>query len=171
MRPFRFEHDFRSPSVAAIFEAYFAPDCQDEQDRRVGVARREVLELEDTGGVLRRVSRVVPVRQLPAIVRPFVPGDLSYTEHVTWTRAEDRIDMRIEPAVASGRVEIVATYRLTPVADGVVRRTYEGHVSVQLPLVRGRVERAIVEDLGRSLESAAACTQEWLDRRAATQGF
>jgi hypothetical protein len=137
--PFRFEHDFRAASPAPVFEAYF--------------------------DLLRRVCKVSPRRQLPAVVRPFVDGDLSYVERVAWHKAEDRIDMSIEPSVLGGRVEILATYRLALVEPGVVRRTYEGHVSVQVRLVGGRIERGIVDDLGRTLITAASCTQQWLDAR------
>lgn len=167
MTEFHFEHDFlRAPSPAVIFEAYFDPALSDEQDRRVEVARRDVLELDDQDGVLRRVCRVLPRRQLPAIVQPFVAGDLSYLERVAWRKAEDLIEMRIEPSVLGGRVEISATYQVRATSPGVCRRSYHGRVSAQVRLLGGRIERAIVEDLGRTLETAAACTQDWLDARA-----
>ena len=165
MTEFRFEHDFRAPSPALIFEAYFDPALSEEQDRRVEVARREVLELEDRPTELHRVCRVVPRRQLPAVVRPFVAGDLSYTEHVLWKKGEDLIEMRIVPEVLGGRVEISATYRVAAAGPGVCRRVYDGRVTVDVRLLGGRIERGIVEDLGRTLQVAAACTQEWLDAR------
>lgn len=165
MTEFHFEHDFRAAAPALIFDAYFDPALSDEQDRRVEVARREVLELEDGPDQLRRVCRVVPRRRLPAIVRPFVAGDLSYTERVVWKKGEDLIEMRIEPEVLGGRVEISATYRVTAAGPGVCRRAYDGRVTVEVRLLGARIERAIVEDLGRTLETAAACTQEWLDAR------
>lgn len=167
MTPFRFEHDFRAPSVAAVFEAYFDPAVSDEQDRRVEVARRDVLEDTESPEARVRVCKVVPVRQLPAVIRPFVPDGLSYTEHVTWHKADDRIDMRIEPSALAGRIDIESVYRLEVAGPGVVRRTYEGTVSVHVRLLGPRIERGIVEDLGRTLITAAACTQEWLDRRGA----
>jgi hypothetical protein len=164
---FRFEHDFfRAASPAVIFEAYFDPALSAEQDRRVEVALREVLELDDRDGVLRRVCKVVPRRQLPAVVRPFVPEGLSYTETTIWRKADDLIEMHMEPAVLGGRVEISATYRVTAAGPGVCRRVYEGRVSVQVALLGRRIERAIIEDLGRTLLKAAGCTQEWLDARA-----
>jgi hypothetical protein len=165
--PFSFEVDFRAPSPAAVFRAYFDPELTAEQDREVEVARREILEVEEAAETLRRVCNVVPRRQLPAIVRPFVAGDLSYREEVVWRKREDLIEMRIEPAILGGRVEITATYRVVARAPGVVRRSYTGQVSVQLRLLGPRIERAIVDDLGRSLKVAAACTQAWLDRHAA----
>jgi hypothetical protein len=163
--PFRFEHDFRAPSVAAIFEAYFDPVLCDEQDRRVEVARREVLADHDEATRRHRVCRVVPRRQLPAVVRPFVDGDLSYVEDLTWRKADDVIEMRIEPAVLGGRVEIAARYAVALVGEGVVRRTYDGSVSVDVRLLGRRIERGVIEDLGKTLVTAAACTQEWLDAR------
>jgi hypothetical protein len=163
--PFRFEHEFRAPAPAAIFEAYFDPALSEEHDRQVEIARREVLELDDGPAELRRVTRAVPRRQLPAVIRPFVPGELSYVERLVWRKADDAIDLRVEPSILGGRTEIVMRYTVAPVGDGVVRRTCEGHVSVELRLIGRRVERTIVEDLGRSLATAAACTQAWLDRR------
>jgi hypothetical protein len=162
---FHFEFDFRAPSPAVIFEGYFDAALQAEQDRRVDVAERQLLELEDGPDTLRRVCRVVPRRQLPAIIRPFIPGDLSFTETITWRKAEDLIEMRIDPAILGGRVEILATYRVVPVGPGVMRRSFDGRVSAQVRLVGGRIERTVVEDLGRSLTLSASCTQEWLDSR------
>jgi hypothetical protein len=161
--PFRFDHEFRAPSVAVVFRAYFDPELEAEQDRLADVSRREILELDDQPDRLRRVCRVAPRRQLPAIVRPFVSGDLSYREEVVWRKPDDLIEMRIEPAVLGGRVEILATYRLSQHGDR-VRRVYEGQVTVQLRLVGGKVERYIVDDMQRSIAAAAGCTQGWLDR-------
>jgi len=160
---FRFEHDFRAPSVATIFAAYF--DLTPDEDVRLEVSR-EILALDDAPAVRHRVSRVRPKRQIPAVLRPFVDGDLSFTEHVTWRKDEDVIETRIEPSLWNGRVEIAGTYRVVALEPGVVRRTYEGHVSVQVRLVGRRIERAIVDDLERSMASAALVTQAWLDRGA-----
>lgn len=166
MTPFRFEYDFRARSVAEVFEAYFDPQVSDEQDAKVGVASRELVTLEDTADRLHRVCKVAPRRQLPAIVRPFVSGDLSYVEDLVWRKADDLIEMRIEPSVLDGRVEILARYALSLVGEAVVRRTYEGSVSVEVRVVGRRIERGIIEDLERTLVTSAACTQAWLDARA-----
>lgn len=166
MTEFHFVHDFRAPSPAAVFAAYFDPTCSDEQDRRTELVRREVLELEDRPEALRRVCRVVPRRQLPAIVRPFVRDELSFRETLTWRKAEDLIEMQIVPSILGGRIEISATYRVTQAGPGVCRRTYDGQVSAQIRLLGRQIERAIVEDMGKGLETSVACTQEWLDARA-----
>lgn len=164
--PFSFEHTFRAPSVDAVLHAYFDPGHQAEQDRAIEIAEREVLELEDGPDRLRRVCRVVPRRQLPALVRPFTAGPLQYRETVVWTRATGELAMTIEPSLMKGRARIEATYRLEAVGSGLVHRRYAGQVSVDVAMLARRVEAGIVAEFSRSVPVAAACTQAWLDKRS-----
>ena len=99
MTPFCFEHVFRAPSIAAVFAAYFDPEHAVQQDQRLAIIERTVLENRDTADELVRVSRVVPKRQLPAFLRPFVAGPLHYVERAIWRKREDRIDLEIAPGV------------------------------------------------------------------------
>ncbi len=166
MTPFCFEHVFRAPSAAAVFDAYFDSAHQIEQDRAVEIAERTVLELADRGDVLRRVSRVVPRRQLPALIKPLVPGQLHYVETIEWRRAADAIAITIEPSLLGGRVQIGGTYQLDRVGPGAIRRCYAGEVSVDIAVFAKRIERGIVAELARSVPITAACTQTWLDGQA-----
>lgn len=165
---FHFEHRFRTPSVAAVFAAYFDDAHQAEQDRAVDVARRDLLSDDDGPATRRRVSQVFPRRQLPAVIRAVVRGDLAYDEVLVWHKAADRIDFEIRPRLLDGRARIDASYQLSAGGPGEVVRTYHGTVAVELRLIGGRVERFIVDDLARSLAAAASVTQAYLDRRAAT---
>ena len=166
MTPFCFEHVFRADSVDDVFAAYFDADQQRDQDRATDIAQRDVLELAEKDDEVRRVCRVVPRRQLPALVRPLVAGQLHYIEHVTWNRRADRMEMDIRPSLLGGRVQILGTYRLERISDNEIRRTYEGQVSVDIALLASRIERGIVAELDKTMPIAAACTQAWLDRRA-----
>jgi len=163
MTPFCFEHVFRAPSVEAVFEAYFDAQHQKEQDRRLDIAERVVLELEDTAEELRRVTRVVPRRQLPIYLRPFVPGQLHYVEHLRWRRADHAIELEIRPSILKGRAVISAVYRLSQLSTDAIQRRYSGTVSVDVALIAAKIERGIVAEFERSMPIAAACTQEWLD--------
>lgn len=168
MTPFHFEYLFRARDPDAVFDVYFDPEHQDEQDRRVEVARRETLEDVDEGDARRRVARVYPRRQLPVVIRPLIKGDLSYDEAIVWHKRDHRIEFDIRPRLLDGKAQILATYRLVQRAPGEVLRTYDGQATVQLRLIGGRVEKAIIEDLERSLTVTAGCTQEYLDRRGLT---
>lgn len=164
MTPFRFEFIYRAPNPAAIFANYFDADHVAEQDRRAEIARREILEHVETPTEVRRSCRVFPRRQLPAVIRPLVGPDLSFDETVIWTKAADRVDFDIRPRILGGRAQIRAIYTLTQDGPGRVRRVYEGHVTVDVRLIGGRVERHVIDDLGQSLTVTAAVTQEYLDR-------
>ncbi len=166
MTPFRFEHAYRAASPAAVFAVYFDPACAAEEDYRAGVASRELLEMADRVDEMVRVSRVKPRRQLPAVVRALVGPDLSFDETVIWKKALDRIDYDIRPLMLSGRIHITATYQLTQAGPGQVRRVYAGAVTAELRVIGARVERGIVEDMGKTMAITAACTQESLDRAA-----
>jgi hypothetical protein len=152
---------FRAPSTLAVLEAYFDPKHQSEQDRALDIARRDILELDQRGDELRRVCRVVPERQLPAIVRPLLAGELCYVETALWRRSENEIAIDIR---MGKRVHITATYALELVGANAIRRTYRGAVSVDIALVAARIERGIVTEFADSMPLAAGCTQAWLDR-------
>ena len=166
MLSFAFEHVFHAPSTTAVFAAYFDAAHQVEQDKRVAIVGREILSLDDDGDVLRRVCRVVPDRQLPVLMRPFVAGPLHYIETATWTRRADEIEIVIQPSILKGRAQITGTYKLDRVGATAIRRRYAGHVSVELALVAARIERGMVAELARTMPVAAASTQEWLDHHA-----
>jgi hypothetical protein len=163
MTPFCFEHDFVAPSTTAVFAAYFDAAHQLEQDRALEISEREVLELDDRGDELHRLSRIVPRRQLPAFLRPLTAGPLHYIERAIWQRSAERISIELRPSLL--RTKISATYSLQRVFPGSVRRRYAGDVSVDVALVASRIERNIVAEFERSLPIAAACTQSWLDRQ------
>jgi len=166
MTKFRFEHEFQARAPQDIFDIYFDPTHNEEQDRLAEIDRRELVEHKDTLEIREVVYKVFPRRLLPAAVKAFQKsGPLHYIEHVVWRKADDVIDFSIKPSVMGDRAHIVATYRLVPVGPGRVKRTYEGSADVDVPLVGRRIERAIVEELERSMQRTAKCTQEWLDRR------
>lgn len=166
MTPFRHEHVYRAASPAAVFATYFDPACAAEEDMRAGIASRELLEMADRPDEMVRVSRIRPRRQLPAVVRALVGPELVYDETIIWRKALDRIDYDIRPQLLSGRIHIVATYQLIQAGPGQVRRVYEGAVTADLRVIGGRVERAIVDDMTRSLALTVACTQASIDRAA-----
>ena len=161
--PFHFEHDFRASSPAHVLAAYFDPALAAEHDRISGIARRDELERRDEPDRLTVISRAHPSRQLPLFVRPFVSGPLTYQERLVWERAADRIELEIRPSVLGKRTLIRITYALAQPGPGVVRRVYEGDVTCELAVVGGRVERMIVDDIGKVLGTVVGCTQEWLD--------
>jgi Protein of unknown function (DUF2505) len=175
MKSFTHEHVFRAPSAAVVFTAFFDAQHAIEQDRALDFTERTVLSQEETGDELRRVCRIVPRRQLPALVRPLLRGPLHYIETAVWKKHDDVIDIEIlshmiapHAALLSGRAVIRATYRISPFASGQFQRRYEGTVSVDVALIASRIECGIVKEFERSIPLAAATTQAFLDRPVST---
>ena len=163
MTPFSFEHVFCAGSPAEVMRAFWDPSHQRAQDEAVAITERTVLELRDTGDERVRVTRIVPKRQLPALVRPFVSGPLHYVETARWRKRTHEIDLEIVPSLLGGRAVIRVRYGLSPAGKGLIRRTYAGSVSVDVALISTRIERGIVAEFERSLPLAAEVTQRWLD--------
>lgn len=161
---FSFQHVFRATSVADVFAAYFDTVHQTEQDRALGIRQRTVTEQTDTPDTRFRACEVTPDRKLPSILSPLVKGTLLYFEKATWKKADDRIDLVIIPNILAGHARIDGVYRLEPAGSGLIKRTYEGTVTVSIPLLGGRIERGIVAEFATSMPLAAQTTQAWLDR-------
>lgn len=165
MTEFSFEHVFRAPSTQAILAAYFDPDHLATQDEVAGLMERTVTEHVDDGAKLRTSWRVAAKEQLPVFVRPFVAGGrLRYVEAMTWRRADDAIDLLVQPEVLGGRVQIEAEYRLSQVGEGQIQRRYRGTITVGVKLISGKIERAIAEKMAQEMPKMTGCTQGWLDR-------
>jgi len=163
MRAFCFEHVFRAHSAEVVFATYFDPRHAAVQDRELDIMERVVLERDETADQLRRVCRVVPQRQLPVLVRPLIKGQLHYVETAIWKKQQGEIQIEIRPSILSGRATISATYRLSPISPGLIRRRYEGTVSVDVALISSRIECGIIKEFERSMPLAAASTQAFLD--------
>ena len=167
---FAFEHIYRAPSIAAVFAATFDPDNVARQDRVAGIARRDQLELIDDAATFRRVCVIVPTRQLPAFVRPFISGELSVHETILWHKTDNFLTIEVQPSLLGGKAHVSSGYRLTFDGNNAVRRDYKGTATVGVPLVGGRIERALIDDMRSSLGLTATVTQETLDSRASQAG-
>jgi hypothetical protein len=161
---FRFEHVFRAPSPSTIFAAYFDPALVGDLDRALAVVERVVLERVDDGDTLRRVSKITPQRQLPAVLRPFASAPLHYLETAIWRRSQQIIEVETRFPTLRKTPTVRAVYRLSRLSDGSFQRSYEGAVTVDIALLSSRIERGIVAEFERSMTITAACTQAFLDR-------
>lgn len=161
--PFSYETVFDASSKTAVLAAYFDDDHLAAQDKVAQLCDRTVVESRDDGAVRSCVWNVRSQRPLPVFVRPFVDGGrLAYLETMTWRRADDEIDMSIVPQILGGRVQINALYQLADVGPGKVRRRYGGTITVNVKLLSGKIERAIADEIAKSMPMMTECTQRWL---------
>ena len=165
---FSFDHTFRAASPATIFNAYFDADHLATQDKLAELGERNVIESQDDGTVWKCSWRVVSLKQLPLVARPFVEGGrLTYVEQMTWRREANEVDLVVIPQILGGRVSLNATYLLKQVGEGQVHRRYKGTINVNIRLLSGKIEKGILSELEKAMPMMAECTQGWLDRQAA----
>jgi hypothetical protein len=158
---FAFTHEF-SATPEKFWRVFLHEPYNIELYDRIGVKERTVLDRSEDAGTIRWSVRIVPKRDLPAIIKKVVGGDLGYTEHGTYHKGQDRLDVRIETTLMRDRTRIGGLYSVTPLGAGRLRRTFEGDVHVDVALVGRKVEAVVVDDMRRSYDVAAQVTAEWL---------
>jgi hypothetical protein len=127
----------------------------------------EVLEDTRTGGRIDRTVRYRSTKEPIALVKPFLPGGLGYVERSQFDSATGRFEHAIEPNAMGDRAEIRGAITVEPIAPGRIRRTYEGTVSIKVPLLGARFEAGAIEQMKKTNDTAAAVTAEWLAKQAA----
>lgn len=131
----------------------------------------ELLELRREGEgsdetIVRRV-KLVPRRELPAVMRKFVSGAISYEQRDRFSRRDDRVDVETIPNYLADRFVSKGIYRLLPAADG-VERVWEGECACKVPLVGGAIEKLIVDEVQRGYTTTTSFTRDWLARHPAS---
>lgn len=162
---FSFEHVFAGVKPLELLRAFAHPDHQAAQDLAGDVERREIIERVDTDERYRCESWVFPRRKLPALIRPIVRGGLEVHEVVTWDKRGRELEIAMQPKVLGGRTRIATRCLIDEDPEG-ARRYYRGTVTVEVALIGGRVEKMIVEEMGRSMDAAHRTTMRWLGDRA-----
>jgi hypothetical protein len=108
--------------------------------------------------------RVIPKRDLPALIKKIVGGDLGYTEISTYYKGKDEIG-RAHRADADERShEDPRALQGRGHRSAQAARSFEGDLHVDVPLVGRKVEATILEDVRRSYDIAAQVTNEWLKK-------
>jgi hypothetical protein len=161
MTHFAFTHEFAT-DADRYWNVFFDEAYNRELCRRLDISSRTVLRREEDGATIRYEQLVVPRRELPLLVRPILRGDLGYVEKATFYKGMSYMDVTIESTLLKDRADVTAKYSVVPTAPGRVLRTYEGDVHVDLPIVARAIEAAMLQDVRRSFDVAAAVTQAWL---------
>ena len=123
-----------------------------------------VFERSGEGPTLRihREQRLVPQRELPDFVKSFIKGAITYVEKNDFVAAENAMRTVTIPGVAADRLRTQGVYRLEPVGSAKVKRIWEGVCECSIPLVGGKVEKQLVEEIRESYRRAAVFTRDWL---------
>ncbi|TDQ46744.1 uncharacterized protein DUF2505 [Actinomycetospora succinea] len=118
----------------------------------------------DDSGARLRLRHSVPVEFLPSVVRRFTGDDLVLDRHETWTpRAGGGYDGTFEVTVRGLPGTMSGTQRLSDNGGGAVSEV-DGQATVSVPMVGGKIEGVVVEQVGNLLDAEDAFTRRRLAR-------
>lgn len=166
--PRQIEHRSALPYPAdEVFAAMIDRAYLDARLAEIGGPGAGVLEYAvDADGGRYRVRHGLDPKDLPSIVRNVLPGNIVIERTETWTRKEPgrydgdaKVDIKGTPASAVGGM------RLRDVEGGGSELVVRTEVTVSLPLIGGRIESVMAEQVKGLLVSEGEFTQRWLEKK------
>lgn len=127
--------------------------------RRTGAVEHEV----EVDGLRTVVRRVMPTDRFPDFARKMTGERLTLVETTTWQaeagpdgsrRGEVRLHVEGAPVTST------STTVVSPSGDGAVEQV-TGEVTAKVPLVGGRIEKAVLPALDAALEAQVDAYREW----------
>jgi hypothetical protein len=162
--------DFRSVSPHPADEVYATmvdPDYLRARLERIGGPGAALLEHSiDVRGARYRLRLGLDAKDLPSVVRSVLSGDLTIERDERWTRQDSgrylgEVDVTIHGAPASA----TGGMRLRDLPDGGSELNVRADARVSVPLIGGKIEGVVAEQVQRLLAAETAFTQEWLAER------
>jgi hypothetical protein len=164
---YRIEHEFDC-DPKTYWEVFFDDDYNKDLYAALKMKEWKVVEKREEGNDLRRVLRVTPQRNIPAILQKVGVGDLTYESHEHFHRDRSVMDIDIRMGGALGKkFEMKATYSVVPSGPegSKCKRIFEGDIKVGIMLVGGQIEKMTVEDLKASYDVSTEVTRRWIAKR------
>ncbi|HET7651530.1 MAG TPA: DUF2505 family protein [Acidimicrobiales bacterium] len=163
---FEIEQRFRAPRDA-VEAAYVDPALFSALAALPKIGRPELLDQARDGDRVRQRVRYQFTGEVSGAVRRVVdPARLSWVEETVFDAAAHRSDVRIVPDHYGGLLESRMTITYVPAdEDGGTLRRAVGEVRVHMPIVGGKVERAIVSGMREHAQVEQGAVERWFDGR------
>ena len=130
---------------------------------RVG---REVLDIQREGEgealIIRRKIKLSPQREVPALVAKFVKGAITYTEQGVFTARTNTLEVVTIPGFMADQLTTRGVYKVQSLGPTKVRRIWDGDVVCKIPLLGGKIEKGIIEEVTQSYRDTTDFTRKWL---------
>lgn len=152
-------------SLEHYWQVFFDDAYNAELYKRLKVGR-EVLEVKQEGEgeslIIRRKVKLSPQREVPALVAKFVKGAITYTEQGVFTARTNTLEVVTIPGFMAEQLTTRGTYKVQSLGPTKVRRTWDGEISCKIPLLGGKVEKHIVDEVTASYRDTTEFTRKWL---------
>ncbi len=154
------------PTTPDAYWDMFFSDAYNEALWRELDIEREILEFrregEGAGEVIHRTQLLTPKRDVPAALRRVVKGAISYEERNLWRRRDNSMEVTTTPSFFAEKFKAKGIYRLEPVGTDRLRRIWTASCECRVPLIGGKVEKLVVDEVERSYRSTTKFTRDWL---------
>lgn len=151
-------------SAQRYWEVFFDPEFNKAQWAYLNI-EHEPLEFEKTGEgddlKIVRVQRLTPHREVPAIIAKFVKGAITYTERNEFTARTNSMKTVSKSNFMADKIDNHGIYRLEVLGPKRVKRVWEGECNVNIPLVGGKIEKILVDEVRESYRKATEITRKW----------
>ncbi|HKS48395.1 MAG TPA: DUF2505 domain-containing protein [Amycolatopsis sp.] len=162
----RIEHRARfDQDIAEVFKAVSDEDAWRARLDAIGGPNARIESYSQSGDQWRFVLyQGVSAEKLPAFVRALYPGDLVVEREQTWEKADEGYTGTVTATVSGIPGQITARTELSTKSGETVLST-DGEVKIRIPLVGGKVEGFVADQVTRLLQSEAEYTARWLADR------
>jgi len=111
---------------------------------------------------IHREQRLTPRREVPKFVSKLVSGAITYVEKNDYVAADSAMKTVTIPGFAADRITTTGTYRVEPLGDDRCKRVWQGVVDCRIPLVGGKIEKHLVEEIRESYQRTTEFTRKWI---------
>jgi hypothetical protein len=164
---FSFVHEF-DIDPDNYWKLFLSPEFNKDMFGELKMKKYEVLEHKDDGKHFHRVQSCEPSTPIPSFLQSVVKST-GYTEIDDMDWGSHVMRITIETGMFKDRFTMRGDYILTPLDGGKrCRREFRGEVKVSMPLIGGRIEKFMMEQLRDSYDIAARVTRRWIDKGKST---
>jgi hypothetical protein len=165
--PSRFEHRANFPApVTTVYsilvdETYLTARLRDIGGKGAALLSHSTRD----DGAAYTLRQGVDANQLPGAVKAMLNGDLVVEREERWRRNGERFESASRATISGVPAEITSRGLLAGRGDG-AELTINAEVKVGIPLIGGKIEKAVAEQVTKLLAAEAEYAEKWLAERA-----
>jgi Protein of unknown function (DUF2505). len=161
--------DYRSTSEYPADEVYATmvdPDYLRARLEQIGGKGAALLEHHaDAEGAKYRLRHGLDAKHLPSVVRSVLPGDLVIERVESWTQqSAGRYAGEVEVIIRGTPASAVGGMRLRDTDGTASELLVRADVTVRVPLIGGKIEAVVAEQVQNLLKAETAFTRTWLSK-------
>ena len=112
--------------------------------------------------VIDREAELTPHRQPPKALQKLISTTIKYVEVNHYVAAKSEMSTNITPNFMADRITNKGVYRVVPVGDDRCKRVWEGICEAKIPLLGGKVEDFLVDQVKETYRTATEFTRKWI---------